>query len=284
VRLFLNAGPGESLGQETLAPYATRPMKVPGRIFLAEHLHFCTARPSRLTAMLLLLLGSAACSKIYDVPRSAGSAEISLLIQAESTAVWNRRAIYSVRAYRYECGHQVRDQLPPGKRDGQGLASRAPDGTVAGASRRDREPPILHATWPCSGALFTEAQVRVVFLAKRLAARRYDFNGVLRRPDLPAVDPLEVVSVSVPPPSRCDFKGPRFVNEGDVIRCDIRADPDRSSPQGPQSITLVMARLQNASLGLCLTATPDVTSWIDGRLAGSAPSATVTLGLEHSGI
>src|SRR5262245_12770660 len=220
----------------------------------------CTAvRPGRLAGIVLLVLGSAACSNIYDVPRSAGRDEISLRIDADSTAVWKRRVTYSVRVYRYECGPQVLDELPPDKRDGYGPVpdggrSASPPGATDGGAetwRPDRKPPIVHATWPCSGSLFTEAHVRIAFGSKRLAPRR-------------PLDPLEVVSVSVPRPSRCDFSGPRLVREGDVIQCDIRADPDRQR-QGPQTVTLVMGRLQDADLGLSIIATPDATSWIGGR-------------------
>lgn len=65
----------------------------------------------------------------------------------------------------------------------------------------------MHARWPCSGSLFTEAHVRVIFEKRSVVSR----SG----------DPLEVVSVSVPPPGRCDVWGP--------FRVCRRHDPMRHS-------------------------------------------------------
>lgn len=231
----------------------------------------------RLCCAVLLVLGSAGCSKMYD-GGTAGSTEIALFVKPDPSAPWNRHVTYRVRVSRSECGPHVLEQLPPDKRGGYGPVppgATPPGGGGLGLDRyRDGESAITHAVWPCTGSLFTEAHVRFIFGSKRLADRR---------PNRP-LDPLEVVSVSVPPPGRCDFRGPRLVKAGDVIQCDIRADPDGSRQKEPQSVTVVMARLQRADLGFSVTATPDATSWIDGRVTGTAPLANVTVGLEHSGI
>jgi hypothetical protein len=201
-----------------------------------------------------------------------------LVVRPEPGARWKRHVTYKVRVSRSECGPHVLEQLPPDKREGYGpVPPGTPPPSIGGLGverYRDGKSPTTHAVWPCTGALFTEAHVRIFFGSKRLADR------APKRP----LDPLEVVSVSVPPPSRCDFRGPRLVKAGDVIQCDVRADP-RGSPQNePQSITVVMGRLQRADLGISVFATPDATSWIDGELTGIAPYANVTVGLEHSGI
>jgi hypothetical protein len=230
----------------------------------------------RLSYTVLLVLGVAGCSRMYD-GGNAGTDEITLAVKPDPSAPWKRHVTYRVRVSRSECGPHVLEQLPRDKREGFGPVppgAPPPTGGGRGVDRyRDGATAITHAVWPCTGALFVEAHVRFIFGAKRLKDRRRGSS----------LDPLEVVSVSVPPPSRCDFRGPRFVKQGDFIQCDIRADPDRSR-QGPQSIAVVMGRLQRSDLGVSIFATPDATSWSDGKRVGIAPYANVTVGIEHSGI